>query len=276
MADPHLQIARSQLAAWAFCASGQGVLCLAYLEPISASKAIGTAESHPSLFSQQESPNPPTQHPTPNTPKPPSPPPSPPKSPSPNSTPSGLGVLYLSKAFGNRQQKTKPAIDDLTFKVSPSEIFALLDPNGAGKSTAISLIRGDIPPSSTNPQQKTSILIDSTSILTHRPAARARLGVCPQFDTSDTLTLTVTKSLHFYARVRGVADPAHNIEECISAFGLQAYRHMLAQKFIRRHETQTFAMIGDPSFGAGCGGEESHVEDVEGGEGGAGDLVDDA
>ncbi|KAL8854959.1 MAG: hypothetical protein Q9221_000155 [Calogaya cf. arnoldii] len=134
-------------------------------------------------------------------------------------TSSSLRVLHLSKTFGHGRKAKKTAVDDLAFKISPSEIFALL---GAGKSTAISLIRGDMPPSSI-PHHDPSILIDTTSILTHRSAARARLGVCPQFDASDTLT--VTESLHFYARVRGVADSAaHNISACISAFGTPTLR----------------------------------------------------
>lgn len=154
----------------------------------------------------------------------------------------GLRVLHLSKSFN----KTTRAVDDLSFKVSPSEIFALLGPNGAGKSTAISLIRGDIPPS--RPSHQSSILVDSASVLTQRATARATLGVCPQFDASDTLT--VTESLHFYARVRGVANPAHNIEEVIAAFGLEPYRHRLAQKLsggTKRKLSIAIAMIGNPS-----------------------------
>ncbi|KAL8728027.1 MAG: hypothetical protein Q9166_005698 [cf. Caloplaca sp. 2 TL-2023] len=153
---------------------------------------------------------------------------------------SGLRVLHMSKSFAKNR-----AVDDVSFKTSPGEVFALLGPNGAGKSTAISLIRGDIPPS--KPHQA-SILMDSASVLTHRAAARAYFGVCPQSETSDTLT--VTESLHFYARVRGVADPAHYIEEVITAFGLEPYRHRLAQKLsggTKRKLSTAIAMIGNHS-----------------------------
>ncbi|KAL8752142.1 MAG: hypothetical protein Q9184_005829, partial [Pyrenodesmia sp. 2 TL-2023] len=155
------------------------------------------------------------------------------------SSPAGLRVLHLSKSFGKNQ-----AVDDVTFGVQRGEVFALLGPNGAGKSTAISLIRGDIPPSSPN----SSILVDSSSVLHQRAAARARLGVCPQFDAADLLT--VTQHLDFYARVRGVSDPSHNIEEVIQAFGLDAFRHRLAQKLsggTKRKLSLAIALIGNPS-----------------------------
>ncbi|KAL8901107.1 MAG: hypothetical protein Q9207_005359 [Kuettlingeria erythrocarpa] len=151
----------------------------------------------------------------------------------------GLRVLHLSKSFG----KTR-AVDDVTFGVQRGEVFALLGPNGAGKSTAISLIRGDIPPSSSN----STILVDTSSVLHQRAAARARLGVCPQFDAADLLT--VTQHLEFYARVRGVSNPSHNIEEVIRAFGLSAFRHRLAQKLsggTKRKLSLAIALIGNPS-----------------------------
>lgn len=152
---------------------------------------------------------------------------------------SGLRVLHLTKSFSKNL-----AVDDITFGVQPSETFALLGPNGAGKSTAISLIRGDIAPST----PASEILVDSTSVLRQRAAARARLGVCPQFDASDVLT--VTESLRFYARVRGIADPSHNVDTVIRAFGLEPYRHRLAQKLsggTKRKLSLAIALIGNPS-----------------------------
>ena len=46
-----------------------------------------------------------------------------------------LEALNLSKSFDNGQ-----ALDDVSFKVSPGNVFALLGPNGAGKTTAMRLI----------------------------------------------------------------------------------------------------------------------------------------
>jgi len=90
--------------------------------------------------------------------------------------------------------------------------------------TAISLIRGDIKSSNSNGE----IHINGLSMDKNRNLARSQLGVCPQFDACDTLT--VKQQLMFYARVRGVANPTHNTDELIRAFGLETFRDRLAQK----------------------------------------------
>ncbi|KAL8949166.1 MAG: hypothetical protein Q9222_004698 [Ikaeria aurantiellina] len=152
----------------------------------------------------------------------------------------GLRILHLSKSFGRYK-----AVDDISFKVDQGEIFALLGPNGAGKSTAISLVRGDIPPS---PSSQTSIHVCSTSALTHRALARANLGVCPQFTASDTLT--VAETLDFYAKVRGATDPTYNIDMVIDAFGLESYRHRLTHKLsggTKRRLSLAIALVGNPA-----------------------------
>ncbi|KAH7117561.1 hypothetical protein B0J11DRAFT_591860 [Dendryphion nanum] len=136
------------------------------------------------------------------------------------------------------------AVSDVSFTVSPSQIFALLGPNGAGKSTLISLIRGDIAPSSPD----TQIAIGGHSILTSPVAARSHLGVCPQFDSADVLT--VSETLAFYAKIRGVQDPAHNIATVLSACGLEAYTNALAQTLsggTKRKLSLAVALIGNPS-----------------------------
>lgn len=119
------------------------------------------------------------------------------------------------------------------------------DPANSVKiGTAISLIRGDIQPSGRNG----GILVDEASLDTQRNLARSHLGVCPQFDACDTLT--VKHHLLFYARVRGVADPLHNTNEVIRAFRLEQYRDRLAQKLsggTKRKLSLAIALIGNPS-----------------------------
>ena len=90
--------------------------------------------------------------------------------------------------------------------------------------------------------------MDQLSLFAHRAKARAQLGVCPQFDACDVLS--VYDHLKFYARVRGVSDPAHNAEELIRVFGLEAYRHQLASKLsggTKRKLSLAIAMAGNPA-----------------------------
>jgi ATP-binding cassette, subfamily A (ABC1), member 3 len=151
----------------------------------------------------------------------------------------GLRVLNVSKRF-----KDNLAVDDVTFGVPRGEVFALLGPNGAGKSTTISLIRGDIQPSRRGGQ----ILVENVSVSKHRAQARSHLGVCAQFDAMDVMT--VIEHLDFYARIRGVPDPAHNVKEVIRAVGLQDYTNRMAQKLSggnKRKLSLGIALMGNPS-----------------------------
>ncbi|KAI9788547.1 MAG: hypothetical protein M1835_002205, partial [Candelina submexicana] len=151
----------------------------------------------------------------------------------------GLRVLHLTKAFGSNV-----AVQDVTFGVKRGEVFALLGPNGAGKSTTVSLIRGDIAPS----QRGGEIYVENIPISKRRAAARAHLGVCPQFDAMDQMT--VVEHLRFYARVRGVEAVEHNVQEVIKAVGLQAYSSRMAAKLSggnKRKLSLGIALMGNPS-----------------------------
>ncbi|KAI9743085.1 MAG: hypothetical protein M1818_003380 [Claussenomyces sp. TS43310] len=148
----------------------------------------------------------------------------------------GLRVLHLTKAFGKAV-----AVEDLTFGVTRGEVFALLGPNGAGKSTSISLIRGDIQASGGD------IFVANVAVRKHRDHARSYLGVCPQFDAMDQLT--VLEHLRFYARIRGVSDIEHNVHAVISAVGLQAFSSRMASKLSggnKRKLSLGIALMGNP------------------------------
>ncbi|RMD40944.1 hypothetical protein DV735_g4216, partial [Chaetothyriales sp. CBS 134920] len=151
----------------------------------------------------------------------------------------GLRVLQVSKRFGKNV-----AVSNVTFGVPRDECLALLGPNGAGKSTLISMIRGDIQPSDRNGD----ILVDDISVVRHRAHARARLGVCPQFDAIDKMT--VREHLDLYARARGVSDPSHNVNAVIHAVGLDLYADRLAEKLSggnKRKLSLGIALMGNPT-----------------------------
>lgn len=151
----------------------------------------------------------------------------------------GLRALHLNKAFAENI-----AVDDVTFGVEKGETFALLGPNGAGKSTTISLVRGDLRPSF----NETEVFVEDKSIIHQRVAARNHLGVCPQFDAMDQMT--VLSHLRFYAKVRGVPDVDHNVAEVMRAVGLQMYKNRMAAKLSggnKRKLSLAIALMGNPS-----------------------------
>lgn len=151
----------------------------------------------------------------------------------------GLRIVHLAKAFGKYT-----AVDNVSFGVDHGEVFALLGPNGAGKSTVISLIRGDLPPS----RNGGDVFVENTSIVKKRAQARSNLGVCPQFDAIDSLT--VREHLQFYARLRGITDVDHQVAAVIRAVGLDVYANVMAHTLSggnKRKLSLGIALTGNPS-----------------------------
>ncbi|TPX07074.1 uncharacterized protein E0L32_010969 [Thyridium curvatum] len=150
----------------------------------------------------------------------------------------GLRAVHLSKTFGKNT-----AVDNVTFGIKRGEVFALLGPNGAGKSTTISMIRGDLQPDSGG-----DVFVENVSVSRRLAAARAHLGVCPQFDAVDQMT--VREHLRFYARVRGIPDVEHNVRAVTRAVGLQAFRDRQAHALSggnKRKLSLGIALMGNPS-----------------------------
>ncbi|EAU33046.1 conserved hypothetical protein [Aspergillus terreus NIH2624] len=111
----------------------------------------------------------------------------------------GLRAIHLTKTF-----KKFTAVEDVTFGVGKSEVFALL--------------------------------------------ARSRLGVCPQFDAMDQMT--VLEHLTFYAWIRGVPDVPHNVNEVMRAVGLIPFKHRMATKLSggnKRKLSLGIALMGNPT-----------------------------
>lgn len=152
----------------------------------------------------------------------------------------GLRVTNLTKCFGSNV-----AVDDVTFGVKRGETFALLGPNGAGKSTAISLIRGDIAPST----RSGNIHIAGISLFSQPVQARNNLGICPQFDAVEP-NLTVKEHLMFYAKARGVPTPLENTLTIAGHLGLDGYLSRQAVRLSggnKRKLSLAIALVGNPT-----------------------------
>lgn len=151
----------------------------------------------------------------------------------------GLRVMHLTKSF-----KNNTAVDNVTFGIRRGEVFALLGPNGAGKSTTISLIRGDIKPS----RNGGDIFVEDASVTKDLAAARTHLGVCPQIDALDQMT--VREHLEFYARIRGIPDIQHNVSAVLQAVGLEAFSSRMGYALSggnKRKLSLGIALMGNPT-----------------------------
>ncbi|KPM35547.1 hypothetical protein AK830_g11010 [Neonectria ditissima] len=151
----------------------------------------------------------------------------------------GLRVMNVTKRFGKNT-----AVDNVTFGIKRGEVFALLGPNGAGKSTTISIIRGDVKPS----RNGGDVFVEDVSVTKNLADARANLGVCPQFDAMDQMT--VREHLEFYAKVRGVTDVEYNVNAVLKAVGLSSFSTRMAHALSggnKRKLSLGIALMGNPA-----------------------------
>lgn len=153
----------------------------------------------------------------------------------------GLRVLHISKQFKSFAAGKTTALDNCTFGVKRGEVFALVGPNGAGKSTTISMLRGEVKP------DRGEMFILNHPLLSALEAARSHLGVCPQHDALDQMT--VVSHLRFYAGIRGVSNIEANVQNLIKAVGLAPFANRMANKLSggnKRKLSLAIALIGNP------------------------------
>ncbi len=103
-----------------------------------------------------------------------------------------IEVEGLAKSFGPTR-----AVDGVSFRVAPGEVFAFLGPNGAGKSTTISMLCTLATPS------VGSARIDGYDVVTEPNRVRRRIGLVFQEQTLDD-QLTAEENLRFHAVLYGV------------------------------------------------------------------------
>ena len=118
-----------------------------------------------------------------------------------------LKISNLSKRFGQRQ-----ALNNLSLKLEPGEVYGLLGPNGAGKTTALNLLCGLIKPDSGE------ILVQGKPVSN---ATKLLVGVMPQQNLLYQ-SLTCQENLAFLARIYGLSRkeiPAR-LHHCLSAVNL--------------------------------------------------------
>jgi len=102
-----------------------------------------------------------------------------------------LVIEQLSKTFGK-----EIAIEDLSFKVEPGELFALLGPSGAGKSTTLNCIAGLVEP------DRGEIRADGESVLETKPQFRNFSMVFESYALYPHLTVAENMTFPLKAPVR--------------------------------------------------------------------------
>ncbi len=107
-----------------------------------------------------------------------------------------IEIEHLSKSFGEVK-----AVQDISFCVKRSELFAFLGVNGAGKSTTISIICGQLA------KDGGTIVIDGKNLDGNVDAVKSDLGVVFQNSVLDS-ALTVKDNLQSRAAMYGIKGDA--------------------------------------------------------------------
>ena len=155
-------------------------------------------------------------------------------------------VKALRKVWGARgNAKRKVAVADVSFGVKKGELFAFLGTNGAGKTTTLSVLSGEVEPSSGQ------AFIAGHDVVEDAQLARQNLGFCPQFDALLD-HLTCEEHLDMFACLRGIPKQHRKSSASIllNGLGLATHRKKLASNLSggnRRKLSVAVALMGGPS-----------------------------
>jgi ABC-2 type transport system ATP-binding protein len=123
-----------------------------------------------------------------------------------------IEVNELQRTFGEQN-----AVDGITFRVEPGEVFGLLGPNGAGKTTTVRLLNGILPPSGgtarvfgLDPAKDGAAIRQRTGVLTETPALYERLSA--------------RENLTFFATLQNLPQPEldRSVDEMLAFFDLSS------------------------------------------------------
>ena len=124
-----------------------------------------------------------------------------------------------------KQYRDVLAVDELTLRVTPGEIYALLGLNGAGKTTTIRMLLGLLRPT------RGRVRLFGEQVEPGRNAVWARVGYLVETPSAYP-ELTVTENLQVLARLRGLRDEKA-VTGVIARLGLQPHA---------RHRAQTLSL----------------------------------
>lgn len=152
-----------------------------------------------------------------------------------------LETRDLSRRYGSIL-----ALDNLSLKVAPGQIFGLLGHNGAGKTTSIKLMTGLLKPSSG------TVLIGGHDIQSEPLRAKALIGYVAD-EPHLYEKLTPVEFLRFNGELYGVppAELAERIPRLLSLFDLSPRSHTMIEGFSHGMKQKTAlagALVHDPKL----------------------------
>ncbi|MFQ5898092.1 MAG: ABC transporter ATP-binding protein [Candidatus Methylomirabilia bacterium] len=143
-----------------------------------------------------------------------------------------LVLNSLSKRFGDRL-----AVDDLSFRVEPGEIYGLIGPNGSGKTTTVKMVTGLYQPTAGQ------VLIDGIDLARDPEAGKRRLGYIPD-EPFVYEKMSGREFLHLVGELYGVSRQARTqrIEELLDLYQIRQIVDQYVESYSRGNK-QKLAII---------------------------------
>jgi sodium transport system ATP-binding protein len=155
-----------------------------------------------------------------------------------------LEACDLVKVFPTTAGGEKRAVDGLSLRVEPGEIYGLLGPNGAGKTTTLRIISGLISPTSGR------ATLNSYDVMTQREAAKRCLGYLTA-GTGLYQRLTPRELLRYFGELIDMPRAAieRRSEELIGWLGMAEFADLRCGGLSTGQKQRTSiarALMGDP------------------------------
>jgi len=137
-----------------------------------------------------------------------------------------IELKNLVKLFKKKKKDEVRAVDNVSFKIAPGELFGLLGPNGAGKTTLIKCLSTLLIP------DEGTAVVGGADINTDPLGVRRKLGVLTGGERSLYWKLTPIENLNYFAALYGVprSETKERIQYLLELMDLIGKKHERVEK----------------------------------------------
>ena len=156
-----------------------------------------------------------------------------------------IAARNLTKIFSDKKRGQIHAVDDVSFSVSPGQIYGLLGANGAGKTTTLRLLATLLRPT------RGSALVAGHDVVEASQQVRANVGFLAA-STALYGRLTARETLMYFGRLNGLrpAQVAARTQQLADALGMHDFLDRRCETFSTGMKQKTSiarTLIHDPA-----------------------------
>lgn len=155
-----------------------------------------------------------------------------------------IEVSELTKTYSDLHRGTFVAVDRVSFRVAPGEIFGLLGANGAGKTTVLRIISTVLRPTSG------TVRVRGYDVVTQPFEVRSRIGFVSN-NTAIYDRMTAKEMVEFFGKLHGMSNDhlAERIETLFTQLRMTEFRDCPGSKMstgMKQKVSIARALVHDP------------------------------